>query len=96
VGSVHPGGGIRYAFSAKIASQIIVEQNEMKKHTNHIFIFLNSSLYFWLDWFCSQSFFFSPFTPYTLLLTCFVFLIHSPLTDKKLYLRFSFWVLLLK
>ena len=27
--------------------------------------------------------FFSPFTPYTLLLTCFVFLIHSPLTEKK-------------
>ncbi|MBC7524312.1 MAG: carotenoid biosynthesis protein [Flavobacterium sp.] len=27
--------------------------------------------------------FFSPFTPYTLLLTCFVFLIHSPLENKK-------------
>jgi putative membrane protein len=34
--------------------------------------------------------FFSPFTPYTLLLTCFVFLIHSPLADKKfLYAFFS-------
>ncbi len=27
--------------------------------------------------------FFSPFTPYTLLLTCFVFLIHQPLSNKK-------------
>lgn len=27
--------------------------------------------------------FFSPFTPYTLLLTCLVFLINSPLADKK-------------
>jgi len=34
--------------------------------------------------------FFSPFTPYTLLLTCFVFLIHTSLTDKKyLYAFFS-------
>lgn len=34
--------------------------------------------------------FFSPFTPYTLLLTCFVFLIHSPLADKKfIYAFFS-------
>ncbi len=32
--------------------------------------------------------FFSPFTPYTLLLTCFVFLIHQPLTDKKFILSF--------
>ena len=32
--------------------------------------------------------FFSPFTPYTLLLTCFVFLIHSPLADKKFILAF--------
>lgn len=32
--------------------------------------------------------FFSPFTPYTLLLTCFVFLIHSPLTDKKFLIAF--------
>ena len=32
--------------------------------------------------------FFSPFTPYTLLLTCFVFLIHSPLADKKFLLAF--------
>jgi putative membrane protein len=32
--------------------------------------------------------FFSPFTPYTLLLTCFVFLIHSPLTDKKFLFAF--------
>ena len=27
--------------------------------------------------------FFSPFTPYTLLLTCFVFLIHQPISNKK-------------
>ena len=27
--------------------------------------------------------FFSPFTPYTLLFTCFVFLIHQPMSDKK-------------
>jgi bisanhydrobacterioruberin hydratase len=27
--------------------------------------------------------FFSPFTPYTLLFTCFVFLMHQPLSDKK-------------
>ena len=27
--------------------------------------------------------FFSPFTPFTLLLTCFVFLIHQPLSNKK-------------
>ena len=27
--------------------------------------------------------FFSPFTPYTLLFTCFVFLIHQPISDKK-------------
>ena len=32
--------------------------------------------------------FFSPFTPYTLLLTCFVFLIHSPLVDKKFIVAF--------
>jgi putative membrane protein len=32
--------------------------------------------------------FFSPFTPYTLLLTCFVFLIHIPATDKKFLLAF--------
>jgi putative membrane protein len=32
--------------------------------------------------------FFSPFTPYTLLLTCFVFLIHSPLADKKFIVAF--------
>ncbi len=32
--------------------------------------------------------FFSPFTPYTLLLTCFVFLIHSPLADKKFLFSF--------
>ena len=32
--------------------------------------------------------FFSPFTPYTLLLTCFVFLIHQPSTDKKFILSF--------
>ncbi len=32
--------------------------------------------------------FFSPFTPYTLLLTCFVFLIHCPLADKKFILAF--------
>jgi putative membrane protein len=32
--------------------------------------------------------FFSPFTPYTLLLTCFVFLIHSPLVDKKFIFAF--------
>lgn len=27
--------------------------------------------------------FFSPFTPYTLLFTCFVFLIHQPISEKK-------------
>ncbi|MBC7640871.1 MAG: carotenoid biosynthesis protein [Flavobacterium sp.] len=32
--------------------------------------------------------FFSPFTPYTLLLTCFVFLIHQPSTDKEFILSF--------
>lgn len=32
--------------------------------------------------------FFSPFTPYTLFLTCFVFLIHSPLVDKKFIVAF--------
>lgn len=32
--------------------------------------------------------FFSPFTPYTLLLTCCVFLIHSPLANKKFVLSF--------
>ena len=32
--------------------------------------------------------FFSPLTPYTLLLTCFVFLIHSPLADKKFIIAF--------
>jgi putative membrane protein len=32
--------------------------------------------------------FFSPFTPYTLLLTCFVFLIHSPLNNKKFLFAF--------
>jgi putative membrane protein len=32
--------------------------------------------------------FFSPFTPYTLLLTCFVFLIHSPLKEKKFIITF--------
>ena len=32
--------------------------------------------------------FFSPFTPYTLLLTCFVFLIHGPLADKKFLFAF--------
>ncbi len=32
--------------------------------------------------------FFSPFTPYTLLLTCFVFLIHSPFADKKFLIAF--------
>jgi len=32
--------------------------------------------------------FFSPFTPYTLLLTCSVFLIHSPLADKKFLFAF--------
>ncbi len=34
--------------------------------------------------------FFSPFTPYTLLLTCTVFLIHSPLTDNKFIFSFFF------
>jgi putative membrane protein len=32
--------------------------------------------------------FFSPFTPYTLLLTCFVFLIHSPVAVKKFIFAF--------
>ena len=32
--------------------------------------------------------FFSPFTPYTLLLTCLVFLIHSPLANKKFLIAF--------
>jgi len=32
--------------------------------------------------------FFSPFTPYTLLLTCSVFLIHNPLADKKFLFAF--------
>jgi bisanhydrobacterioruberin hydratase len=32
--------------------------------------------------------FFCPFTPYTLLLTCFVFLIHQPSTDKKFIFSF--------
>ena len=32
--------------------------------------------------------FFSPFTPYTLLLTCLVFLIHCPLADKKFLIAF--------
>jgi putative membrane protein len=32
--------------------------------------------------------FFSPFTPYTLVLTCFVFLIHSPLATKKFIFAF--------
>lgn len=32
--------------------------------------------------------FFGPFTPYTLLLTCFVFLIHSSLTEKKFLFAF--------
>ena len=32
--------------------------------------------------------FFSPFTPYTLLLTCFVFLIHNPIVDKKFIVAF--------
>jgi bisanhydrobacterioruberin hydratase len=32
--------------------------------------------------------FFSPFTPYTLLLTCFVFLIHSPLPVRKFIFTF--------
>ena len=32
--------------------------------------------------------FFSPFTPYTLLLTCLVFLIHSPLPNKKFIAAF--------
>jgi putative membrane protein len=32
--------------------------------------------------------FFSPFTPYTLLFTCFVFLIHIPAADKKFLLAF--------
>ena len=32
--------------------------------------------------------FFSPFTPYTLLLSCFVFLIHSTLADKKFLVAF--------
>ncbi|MFZ4105583.1 carotenoid biosynthesis protein [Flavobacterium sp.] len=32
--------------------------------------------------------FFSPFTPYTLLLTCFVFLIHNPLANKKFLIAF--------
>jgi putative membrane protein len=35
--------------------------------------------------------FFSPFTPFTLLLTCFVFLIHSPLPFTKFI--FSFFVI---
>ena len=34
--------------------------------------------------------FFSPFTPYTLLLTCFVFLIHSPFADKKFIFAFFY------
>ena len=34
--------------------------------------------------------FFSPFTPYTLLLTCTVFLIHSQLTDNKFIFSFFF------
>ena len=32
--------------------------------------------------------FFSPFTPYTLILTCLVFLIHSPIKDNKFLLTF--------
>jgi bisanhydrobacterioruberin hydratase len=34
--------------------------------------------------------FFSPFTPYTLLFTCFVFLIHQPISDKKYISAFFF------
>ncbi len=33
--------------------------------------------------FVVNSTFFSPFTPYTLLFTCFVFMIHQPVSDKK-------------
>ena len=32
--------------------------------------------------------FFSPFTPYTLLLTCLVFLLHGPFPDKKFLIAF--------
>lgn len=32
--------------------------------------------------------FFSPFTPYTLVLTCFVFLIHNSVADKKFLIAF--------
>jgi bisanhydrobacterioruberin hydratase len=32
--------------------------------------------------------FFSPFTPYTLLLTCYVFLIHCPVPNKKFIVAF--------
>jgi putative membrane protein len=33
--------------------------------------------------------FFKPFTPYTLILTCFVFLVYPPLHDKKFILSFA-------
>ena len=38
--------------------------------------------------------FFSPFTPYTLLFTCFVFLIHQPISDKR-YISAFFYIAIL-
>ena len=43
-----------------------------------ILVYVSGSIGFVVD-----PIFFSPFTPYTLLFTCFVFLIHQPISDKK-------------
>ncbi|HBK84182.1 MAG TPA: hypothetical protein DDZ41_11430 [Flavobacterium sp.] len=48
-----------------------------------ILVYISGSLGFVLN-----PSFFSPFTPYTLLLTCFVFLIYSPLGNKNFLLAF--------
>jgi len=48
-----------------------------------ILVYISGSIGFVVD-----PTFFSPFTPYTLLLSCFVFLIHSTLADKKFLVAF--------
>ena len=60
----------------------------LKKYKSYLLYFLILVYVSGSIGFIVNPLFFSPFTPYTLLLTCFVFLIHSPLNNKKFLFAF--------
>jgi len=60
----------------------------LKKYNSYLLYFLILVYVSGSIGFIVNPLFFSPFTPYTLLLTCFVFLIHSPLNNKKFLFAF--------